>query len=66
MVSAVTRCLHCGERISYLYCCVCEAAPDGFGADPIAVEGDPLRDLRSMQRVVWVMKSGKAVRNDRR
>lgn len=38
----------------------------GFEADLIAVEGDPLQDIRALKRVVWVMKSGKVVRNDRR
>lgn len=37
----------------------------GFEADLIAVEGDPLQDIRALKRVVWVMKSGKVVRNDR-
>jgi len=34
------------------------AAP-GFEADLIAVEGDPLQDIRALKRVVWVMKSGR-------
>lgn len=34
------------------------AAP-GFEADLIAVEGDPLQDIRALKRVVWVMKGGK-------
>lgn len=33
------------------------AAP-GFEADLIAVEGDPSKDIRALQRVVWVMKGG--------
>lgn len=38
----------------------------GFEADLIAVEGDPLQDIRALKRVVWVMKGGKVVRNDAR
>jgi len=30
----------------------------GKWADVIAVEGDPLKDVRILQRVSWVMKSG--------
>ncbi|HEX3127764.1 MAG TPA: amidohydrolase family protein [Thermoanaerobaculia bacterium] len=41
------------------------AAP-GYEADLIAVEGDPSKDIRALKRVVWVMKGGKVVRNDRR
>jgi imidazolonepropionase-like amidohydrolase len=40
------------------------AAP-GYAADLIAVEGDPSKDIRALKRVVWVMKGGKVVRNDR-
>jgi len=40
------------------------AAP-GYEADLIAVEGDPSKDIRALGRVVWVMKGGKVVRNDR-
>ena len=36
----------------------------GFEADLIAVEGDPLQDIRALKRVVWVMKSGRVVRNE--
>jgi imidazolonepropionase-like amidohydrolase len=38
----------------------------GYEADLIAVEGDPLRDIRALRRVVWVMKSGRVVKNERR
>jgi imidazolonepropionase-like amidohydrolase len=38
----------------------------GYGADLIAVEGDPLKDIRALKRVVWVMKGGQVVRNDGR
>jgi imidazolonepropionase-like amidohydrolase len=40
------------------------AAP-GYEADLIAVEGDPSKDIRALKRMVWVMKGGKVVRNDR-
>ena len=33
-------------------------------ADLIAVSGDPLQDIREMQRVKFVMKGGEVVRND--
>ena len=35
----------------------------GYEADLIAVEGDPLRDIRALLRVAWVMKSGRVVSN---
>jgi imidazolonepropionase-like amidohydrolase len=35
----------------------------GFEADLLAVEGDPLQNIRALKRVVWVMKSGRVVRN---
>lgn len=34
-------------------------AAAGFEADLIAVEGDPMQDIRALKRVVWVMKGGK-------
>ena len=39
----------------------------GFGkyADVIAVAGDPLADVTELQRVHFVMKGGKVVRDDR-
>jgi imidazolonepropionase-like amidohydrolase len=40
------------------------AAP-GYEADLIAVEGDPSKDIQALKRVVWVMKGGRVVRNDR-
>ena len=36
----------------------------GFLADIIAVEGDPLADMRSMRNVRFVMKGGEVYRND--
>lgn len=36
----------------------------GFLADIIAVEGDPLADMRSMRNVRFVMKGGEVFRND--
>jgi len=36
----------------------------GFFADLIAVEGDPLTDISTLERVQFVMKGGQAVRND--
>ena len=38
----------------------------GFQADLIAVEGDPSKDIRALQRVVWVMKGGRVVEGVRR
>jgi imidazolonepropionase-like amidohydrolase len=36
----------------------------GKFADLIAVTGDPLADISELQRVKFVMKGGKVVRND--
>jgi imidazolonepropionase-like amidohydrolase len=40
------------------------AIAPGMEADLIAVEGDPLKDIQALRRVVWVMKSGRVVRNE--
>jgi len=31
-------------------------------ADVIAIDGDPLKDVKALERVVFVMKGGKVVR----
>ncbi|MFY9530748.1 MAG: amidohydrolase family protein [Candidatus Acidiferrales bacterium] len=36
----------------------------GKYADIIAVSGDPLKDITELERVKFVMKGGKVVRND--
>ncbi|MGH7554818.1 MAG: amidohydrolase family protein [Longimicrobiales bacterium] len=41
------------------------AIAEGMQADLIAVDGDPLRDITALQRVVFVMKGGKVFRNTR-
>jgi imidazolonepropionase-like amidohydrolase len=42
------------------------AIAPGFEADLILVEGDPLKDITALQRVVFVMKGGIVYKNDRR
>ena len=36
----------------------------GFSADLIAVTGDPLTDIRTLENVKFVMKQGTVYRND--
>ena len=40
------------------------AVEAGFAADLIAVAGDPTVDIRSIERVVFVMRAGRVYRND--
>jgi len=47
--------LNLGDRIGSI-------AP-GFDADLIAVDGDPLKDITALRRVVFVMKGGKVYKN---
>jgi imidazolonepropionase-like amidohydrolase len=39
------------------------AVADGMQADIIALDGDPLKDITAVRRVVFVMKSGKVYKN---
>jgi imidazolonepropionase-like amidohydrolase len=48
--------LRLGDRIG--------AVAPAYEADLVAVDGDPLRDIRSLLRVVWVMKSGRLIKNE--
>jgi imidazolonepropionase-like amidohydrolase len=36
----------------------------GMQADIIAVDGDPIKDITSVRRVVFVMKGGKVYKNE--
>jgi len=55
--SLAAEALGMGDRIG--------AIAPGFEADLIAVDGDPLRDIQALRRVVFVMKGGKVYRNVR-
>jgi imidazolonepropionase-like amidohydrolase len=39
------------------------AVAPGMQADIIAVDGDPLKDITAVRRVVFVMKGGKVYKN---
>jgi imidazolonepropionase-like amidohydrolase len=54
--SLAAESLRLGDRIG-------TAAP-GYEADLIALDGDPLRDIGALERVVFVMKGGKVVKNE--
>jgi len=47
--------LNLGDRIGSI--------ADGFEADLIAVDGDPLTDITALRRVVFVMKGGRVYKN---
>lgn len=53
--SLAARALGIGDRVGRL-------AP-GMAADLVAVEGDPLGDIRAVKRVRFVMKAGRVYRN---
>jgi imidazolonepropionase-like amidohydrolase len=42
------------------------AIAPGMQADIIAVDGDPIKDITAVRRVVFVMKGGRVYRNDGR
>jgi imidazolonepropionase-like amidohydrolase len=42
------------------------AIAEGMQADIIALDGDPLKDITAVRRVVFVMKGGKVYRNETR
>ncbi len=56
--SVAAEALGLGERIGTI-------AP-GYEADLVAVEGNPLDDITAVQKVVFVLKSGRVYRSDQR
>lgn len=52
--SLAAESLHLGDRVGSI-------AP-GYEADLIAVAGDPLQDIRALEKVVFVMKGGTVIR----
>ncbi len=56
--SAAAEALRLGDRIGTI-------APQ-MAADIVAVDGDPLKDITAVRRVVFVMKNGRVFRNDAR
>jgi imidazolonepropionase-like amidohydrolase len=56
--SLAAEALGLGDRIG--------AVAPGYEADLIVVDGDPLKDITALRRVVLVMKGGTVYKNDRR
>lgn len=42
------------------------AIAPGLAADLIAVDGDPTKDIHALERVIWVMRDGRVVKNELR
>jgi imidazolonepropionase-like amidohydrolase len=53
--SVAAESLRMGDRIG--------SVAEGFEADLVAVQGDPLQDITAVRRVVFVMKGGRVYRN---
>ena len=43
---------------------VCAVKLIPFGAEIVAVDGDPLKDVTTLERVKFVMKGGETVKNE--